>query len=29
MTALINVLPILGVPQTINGTVYNLRPLGG
>ncbi len=29
VTALINVLPILGVPQTINGTVYNLRPLGG
>ncbi len=29
VTALINVLPILGVPQEINGTVYNLRPLGG
>jgi hypothetical protein len=29
VTALINVLPMLGVPQTINGTVYNLRPLGG
>lgn len=29
VTALINALPILGVPQTINGTVYNLRPLGG
>jgi hypothetical protein len=29
VTALINVLPILGVPQTINGTVYNLRPVGG
>jgi hypothetical protein len=29
VTALINALPILGVPQTINGSVYNLRPLGG
>ena len=29
VTALINALPLLGLPQTINGTVYNLRPLGG
>ena len=29
VTALVNALPVFGVPQTINGTVYNLRPLGG
>jgi hypothetical protein len=29
VTALVNLLPILGIPQTINGTVYNLQPVGG